>query len=58
MTKDRVVALSDGIIAVIITIMVLEMRVPHGTDWSALRSVLPGTTIITCCTPRSASTAV
>lgn len=41
MTKDRVVALSDGIIAVIITIMVLEMRVPHGTDLSALRSVVP-----------------
>ena len=41
MTKDRLVAFSDGVIAVIITIMVLEMRVPHGTDLTALRNTLP-----------------
>ncbi len=34
-------AFSDGVIAVIITIMVLEMRVPHGTDLGALRATLP-----------------
>ena len=34
-------AFSDGVIAIIITIMVLEMKVPHGSDWSALGEVLP-----------------
>lgn len=34
-------AFSDGVIAIIITIMVLEMKVPHGTDWGALRPILP-----------------
>jgi uncharacterized membrane protein len=38
---DRLEAFSDGVIAVIITIMVLELKAPHGTDWGALRSVLP-----------------
>ncbi|HXS74466.1 MAG TPA: TMEM175 family protein [Rhodanobacteraceae bacterium] len=41
MNKGRLEAFSDGVIAVIITIMVLEMNVPHGTDWMALRPVLP-----------------
>ncbi len=41
MTKDRLVALSDGVLAVIITIMVLEMRVPKGANLEALRPVLP-----------------
>ncbi len=40
-TKDRLVAFSDGVIAVIITIMVLEMRVPHGADLTALRANIP-----------------
>jgi len=31
MTKERLTAFSDGVIADIITIMVLEMKVPHGT---------------------------
>jgi uncharacterized membrane protein len=34
-------AFSDGVIAIIITVMVLELRVPHGADLAALRSVLP-----------------
>ena len=41
MGKNRLEAFSDGVIAVIITIMVLEMKVPHGTDVAALRDVLP-----------------
>ncbi|MBI3009798.1 MAG: DUF1211 domain-containing protein [Candidatus Omnitrophica bacterium] len=41
MPKNRLEAFSDGVIAIIITIMVLEMRVPHGDDLSALRPLLP-----------------
>ncbi len=41
MTKGRLEAFSDGVIAIIITIMVLEFKVPHGTDWAALRPVVP-----------------
>jgi uncharacterized membrane protein len=41
MGKGRLEAFSDGVIAVIITIMVLEMKVPHGIDLAALRSVAP-----------------
>lgn len=37
----RLEAFSDAVIAIIITIMVLEMTVPHGTDLSALRPLLP-----------------
>ena len=40
MTTTRLEAFSDGVIAIIITIMVLEMKVPHGDDWSALRPLL------------------
>lgn len=36
MSKGRLEAFSDGVMAVIITIMVLEIKVPHGHDWSAL----------------------
>ena len=32
MTRGRLEAFSDGVIAIIITIMVLELRAPHGTD--------------------------
>ena len=41
MTKGRVEAFSDGVIAIIITIMVLELRVPHGADLAALRPLAP-----------------
>ena len=34
-------AFSDGVFAVIITIMVLELKAPHGADWQALRPLLP-----------------
>ena len=41
MGKDRLAAFSDGVIAIIITIMVLELKIPHGTDWAALEAVAP-----------------
>jgi uncharacterized membrane protein len=41
MGKNRLEAFSDGVIAVIITIMVLEMKVPHGETVEALTSVIP-----------------
>jgi uncharacterized membrane protein len=41
MNKTRLEAFSDGVIAVIITIMVLEMKVPHSTELAALAPVLP-----------------
>jgi Endosomal/lysosomal potassium channel TMEM175 len=39
--KDRLAAFSDGVIAILITIMVLELRIPHGADMAALRGVAP-----------------
>jgi TMEM175 potassium channel family protein len=42
MTKGRLEAFSDGVIAILITIMVLEFRPPHGADWASLRPLLPG----------------
>ena len=41
MEKNRLEAFSDGVIAVIITIMVLELKVPHGTDIAALVPLIP-----------------
>jgi uncharacterized membrane protein len=40
-TKGRLEAFSDGVIAVLITIMVLELKVPHGTDLATLRPLVP-----------------
>jgi uncharacterized membrane protein len=40
-SKHRLEAFSDGVIAILITIMVLELRPPEGTHWSALRPLLP-----------------
>jgi len=39
--KARLEAFSDGVIAIIITIMVLELRIPHGADFEALRELTP-----------------
>jgi len=39
--KERLAAFSDGVLAIIITIMVLELKVPQGADFSALRPLLP-----------------
>jgi uncharacterized membrane protein len=41
MNKGRLEAFSDGVIAIIITIMVLELRVEHGAEWSTLRPLMP-----------------
>ena len=41
MTTTRLEAFSDGVIAIIITIMVLELKVPHGTGLETLRPLLP-----------------
>lgn len=41
MGKDRLTAFSDGVIAILITIMVLELKVPHSADWRALAGVAP-----------------
>jgi len=41
MGKQRLEAFSDGVIAIIITIMVLEMKVPHGEDLTTLKPVVP-----------------
>ena len=41
MGKDRLAAFSDGVLAIIITIMVLELKIPHGADWKVLLGVIP-----------------
>jgi uncharacterized membrane protein len=41
MKTGRLEAFSDGVLAIIITIMVLELKIPHGTDWASLRPLVP-----------------
>ena len=41
MNKSRLEAFSDGVIAILITIMVLELRIPEGADWAAVQPVVP-----------------
>jgi len=41
MTRGRLEAFSDGVLAILISIMVLELRIPHGADLAALREMLP-----------------
>ncbi len=42
MNKTRLEAFSDGVIAIIITIMVLELKAPHGNSWEDFRTLLSG----------------
>jgi uncharacterized membrane protein len=41
MTTGRMEAFSDGVIAILITVMVLELPIPHGTTWGALHTAAP-----------------
>jgi uncharacterized membrane protein len=41
MNKNRLEAFSDGVLAIIITIMVLEIKIPHSTSWKDLSDLLP-----------------
>jgi uncharacterized membrane protein len=41
MGKTRIEAFSDGVLAIVITIMVLELKVPHGGSWESLEKLLP-----------------
>ena len=71
MGTQRLEAFTDGVIAIVITIMVLEIKVPHGATPEALLAILPilltyvlsfinvglsGITITTCCMPPRGST--
>jgi uncharacterized membrane protein len=41
MNKNRLEAFSDGVLAIIVTIMVLEMKAPHGSEWNNLSALAP-----------------
>jgi Holliday junction DNA helicase RuvB len=57
MSKGRLEAFSDGVIAILITIMVLELKVPRGADWSALGPLIPvlSSYVLKSATSRSSS---
>jgi uncharacterized membrane protein len=41
MNRNRLEAFSDGVLAIIITIMVLELKIPYGTDWNSIKPIVP-----------------
>ena len=41
MPKERLATFSDGVVAILVTIMVLELEVPHESTWDALRPIVP-----------------
>ncbi len=41
MNKSRLEAFSDGVLAIIITIMILELKIPEGTSWEHIRPLVP-----------------
>jgi len=41
-SKGRLEAFTDGVMAVLITIMVLELKAPHGTGWDVIEPLVPG----------------
>jgi uncharacterized membrane protein len=41
MSKHRLEAFTDGVFAILLTILVLELKIPHGGDWDALRPIAP-----------------
>jgi uncharacterized membrane protein len=41
MSKTQLEAFSDSVLAIIITIMVLELKVPHGATWASLTPLIP-----------------
>ncbi|MFI5239869.1 MAG: TMEM175 family protein [Gemmatimonadales bacterium] len=41
MNKHRMEAFTDGVVAILITIMILELHAPNGSDWAALQPVIP-----------------
>jgi len=41
MNKNRLESFSDGVLAIIITIMVLGIKIPHGTEWIELKHLIP-----------------
>ena len=41
MDTTRLEAFSDGVFAIIVTIMVLELKIPHGTDWNTIKTIFP-----------------
>lgn len=41
MNKSRLEAFSDGVMAIIITIMILELKIPEGTSWEVMKHLLP-----------------